>query len=392
MVSCAPISATKGTGPATSATASTAPPTAGGAPLSSAGTSDRGGGGNLPTAKALSAEEILGVIKNIKITMEPVLFRLEAYGITHDQALKVFKEAGYPEPELSAKRLLSVLAKMFGGREPAVYPLFRKLRFVGVVDGPCHDLQNGDRDGSAFNSDPNEICLSVPRLQKKVDHLSELSEILALAIHEISHRVGATEEEAQSIQFVILKQFGASTPESFNSAFLSAFYNTPTVWGFTSPNAFLEKSSASIPALCAEIGENWAKLRSVMERKSADANTIGIMTERADAFRALKAAVLQSEFLHGFCDNDYQGSYEQTLIDRKIDPKKPFPISVLNEWGENSPLTLKPEDGQLTFVKPGDCEAASFIYKEIRKSMDRYFDLTAAMSRSMQMPDKLSKH
>lgn len=347
------------------------PPPVLGAPVAQ-GTATQGGGGDLPPQKEVSIEELKALIKDLKLTIEPVLYRMEAYGVTYSQALKVFNDAKNPKPEESAKNLVTALDKMFKAENAPVYAELERIKFVAHSEGACHDLKNEDKDGSAFNKNPNEICLSVPRLQKKVDHQSELSEVLSLAIHELSHRVKATEEEAQAIQFMVLKQFGSATPESFTEVFSNGIDNSPNIWRFTGEEkTFQEKDSSLLPALCARIGENAVEINKIINKKSNDANAIGVMFERPNLLRALKAASLQSQFLMGFCDNFYQDSFAQMLIDKGFDPEKPFPVSFLND-GEPNPLQLTPQDGQLVFVKPSDWKAALFTYREVKKNMDKY--------------------
>ena len=342
---------------------------------SAEGTSSQGGGGDIPANKQVSADELSKIVNDLKFTIEPILFRMEAYGVSFDQALKVFKENNYPKPELAAKNLTSALNKMFG-KSDAIYPVLKKINFEALTDGPCHDLQNEDKDGSAFSKSPNQICISISRLQKKVDHFSELSQIFALAIHELSHRVDATEDEAQAIQFMVLKQFGSATPETFNVVFDSGTDTVLHAWMFTGEDkTFKEKLPDSIPNLCVHIGENATQLKGLLSQKKNYADSIGVMFESPKAFRSLKAAAEQSLYLTGFC-GDFSFEDQSIWVAQKgFDPKKPFPVSLFND-GEPNPLSTTPEDGKLLLVKANDWVAALALYQQIQKNINRYIDLS----------------
>jgi hypothetical protein len=337
------------------------------------GTSDAGGGGNISPEKQLSVDEIESVIKDLRYTITPVLFRMEDYGVTYDQALKVFKEKKYPKPEEAAHHLIDVLEKMFSEPDVAVYSILKQVRFVAFAAGACHDLKNADKDGSAFNLDPIEVCISVSRLRTKVTHLTEQSEVLALAIHELSHRAGASEEEAQAVQFMVLQQFGSATPESMNSAF-DALLDSPH-WELGSfKKQLLAKDPNSIPELCLNIGENFRDLDRIYTKKTADANTLGVMFERPIALRVLRAARDQSLELEGFCSDLYHDTF--MVQDAGFDPAKPFPISVFHpDEGTKTPSTMRAEDGLERFVDPKDWESALYVFEQLEKSHQHYDEL-----------------
>lgn len=72
---------------------------------------------------------------------------------------------------------------------------------------PCFDKNGTAKDGSIYASQKNQICISAFLLSKKLSKSNFESELAALMIHEFSHFLGTTEDEAVSLQKKALEDF-----------------------------------------------------------------------------------------------------------------------------------------------------------------------------------------
>lgn len=68
------------------------------------------------------------------------------------------------------------------------------------ADKPCYDEQGFEVDGSYLQAKPTSICISGFTTAPKLIAETAKKEIYALIIHELAHRVGANEVEAQKLQ------------------------------------------------------------------------------------------------------------------------------------------------------------------------------------------------
>ena len=162
-----------------------------------------GGGTDAAIARRLTIHELRSLAKDIKAHLLPVLNYQE----------QLAKGRVYPEPmrssrlqnqvRISGKLLRSVQAKLFPETGRDAFHELANLDFKLRENGPCVDLQFHDKDATAFNADPREICLSAKRLLRKLTTANVMTELLAVAGHELAHRMGADEPEALEFQKVI---------------------------------------------------------------------------------------------------------------------------------------------------------------------------------------------
>lgn len=89
--------------------------------------------------------------------------------------------------------------KFFFGEENLATQL-EKTDIEILEDRPCKDRNGHDVDASIVASRPNTICFSAFRVAPKLVEEVANKEIVALLVHELSHFLGATEEEAVSLQ------------------------------------------------------------------------------------------------------------------------------------------------------------------------------------------------
>ncbi len=83
---------------------------------------------------------------------------------------------------------------------PDVFEVLEKTPVELRMSEPCYDKSGVAWDGSAYATQADAICLSPFRMAPKLSYLNYHYETVALIIHELSHKVGANESEAQAIQ------------------------------------------------------------------------------------------------------------------------------------------------------------------------------------------------
>lgn len=139
---------------------------------------DGGGGGTLPAHPA-SIYEIQDIAQEAK---PDLLYLLNGYEWRekYDQQKPLYK-------------------KLFGGPRKA-QEVLKDLRLEVRLDKPCLTSGGTEVDGSIYGLKSNTICLSAFRISQKVDKAAAEREVLALLMHEISHFLGATEDEAVDLQ------------------------------------------------------------------------------------------------------------------------------------------------------------------------------------------------
>ncbi len=89
--------------------------------------------------------------------------------------------------------------KYFFGTENLATQL-EKTDIEILKDKPCKNKFGKDVDASIHASRPNTICLSAFRVAPKLIAENAQKEILALLVHELSHFLGSTEQEAIDLQ------------------------------------------------------------------------------------------------------------------------------------------------------------------------------------------------
>src|SRR5581483_9933039 len=87
----------------------------------------------------------------------------------------------------------------------SIYFLLSHLQIDKKTDGPCItvDKVTGKPmpvDASAKGATAHSICLSIQRLSQKSDWADLESQTLALIGHELGHKLGLNEEQAETLQ------------------------------------------------------------------------------------------------------------------------------------------------------------------------------------------------
>lgn len=108
-------------------------------------------------------------------------------------------------------------------------PIFEIIKNTNIAiqsTGPCYDSHGVAMDGSVYSDIPNTICISSYQLGKKLSESNAWLQTMALVIHEYSHLIGTTEEQADEIQKQAIYQLNSkallplrSTTDIFNVFF-----------------------------------------------------------------------------------------------------------------------------------------------------------------------------
>jgi hypothetical protein len=92
---------------------------------------------------------------------------------------------------------------------PSVFEVIAKTKVEIRMSESCYDKNGQAWDGSIYASEPGAICLSAFTMGPKLNSHNVEAETLALYMHEISHLMGYTEEEAREIQSHALSAFSS---------------------------------------------------------------------------------------------------------------------------------------------------------------------------------------
>jgi hypothetical protein len=157
------------------------------------GTVDGGGGGTTPAHPG----EIKDVIRAIHSAKENLrlYFRYRQHEI-------FWSSAHFGNVQTADRRF-------FEGPQNLL-TILEQVQIEVPTDRPCYDANHVEVDGSMYASSPQMICISAFRIASKVDKLRVEIEVLGLIAHELSHHIGANEDEAVMIQKLVVDTFAKS--------------------------------------------------------------------------------------------------------------------------------------------------------------------------------------
>jgi len=99
----------------------------------------------------------------------------------------------------NSSRETALYTKLFGGKINLI-DVLESVDIEILMDKPCKDSVGKAVDGSVYASIPNAICISPYSMAPKLIEERARVEVLALIVHELSHLLGTTEEEAVDLQ------------------------------------------------------------------------------------------------------------------------------------------------------------------------------------------------
>ncbi len=179
------------------------------------------GGGNVLAVNLVSEEALGSAIKSLNVDLLYVFNQMEL--IMGDLVprepneqypplleYEVFRQAGFAFP---GGVEASVIRKLFYEGKETIFDILPLIKFT-AQNSACIDRDDREADGSAFNEDPKVICLSIPRLTAKLRHDRYKAPLIALAAHEVTHKLGATEAEAIQLQAYLENILGENSVET----------------------------------------------------------------------------------------------------------------------------------------------------------------------------------
>lgn len=141
-----------------------------------------GGGGTLPS-NPISIYEVKKIVQNSKKDLRLLLNFYDHGKLKNDSF--IYNEAVYK--------------KIFQG-DKTIRDLLETIDIELRETEACYDSENNPVDASIFSKLQNAICLSSFRVAPKLTADNARNEIEALLLHELSHLLGTTEDEAVWLQ------------------------------------------------------------------------------------------------------------------------------------------------------------------------------------------------
>ncbi len=295
------------------------------------------GGGNTIGSSPLSKGEIKDLINQSKDSAVYVLRRIELIG------------AFGRKSDLGA--IASVYQKLFLGPK-TVYQSLKEVRFNSIETGPCHDTQWDDKDASA--KDSPEICFSLERLSAKLGHDSAQAEVLALVVHEMSHTMGATEDEAVLLQSMVKSSLSSDSLDKIPE--LVKRYRSDLSDAVANVDSFhAGLASYQAPEICVGIGFIGASINVVMLENwhswvSSGGN--GIIFSAPKEVSALTGAFLKSMNLMSLCAPDKMKQVTSAFGSKSEMPLSEFEAAAMT--GFNSSNALPVPSITIRKLVPGD--------------------------------------
>ena len=163
-----------------------------------------GGGGDIEQADPVRhAYYITNIVRYNKPVLVTWLYEKEK-----DYLLNKNSESPIHEnPEVLA--MINARALLFES-DINVYQALDNLKIYSREDKPCFDENNNETDASFYTDESFAICISPFTMQSKLNEYNFADETLALVIHELSHLIGANEEEAEILQGMALYDLNQS--------------------------------------------------------------------------------------------------------------------------------------------------------------------------------------
>jgi hypothetical protein len=155
----------------------------------------------------------------------------------------------------------AVHEKLFGGKE-TIHHAIKKTGIYIADKTPCYDAYGNPKDGSIHSPVPNTICISSFTISQKIPKSEAFPQIFSLIAHEYSHLVGATEDEADSIQrfAVVLLNSQKVDLDKANLIHMSAMMDSSTIYQVSKG---AESLSASVDNLSAD--DRHKAIQSILE-------------------------------------------------------------------------------------------------------------------------------
>lgn len=166
--------------------------------LRTVGGVDSGGGNLISGSSGISPEELRYHVDAAHRELPLILNRAEI----NLNFMSVQGESG--EIDDFQRRIRRLNETLFSRPNRTIFSAYKGIRYVYSKTQACRDAQGREVDASIYGVSSNQVCLSEQRLSQKLTTGSAPAQLAALLAHEISHKVGASEESAELLQFLIL--------------------------------------------------------------------------------------------------------------------------------------------------------------------------------------------
>lgn len=130
----------------------------------------------------------------------------------------------YLNYERKYKRSITDLDEKYIFSEENLATQLEKTDIEILEDKPCLDRNGHEVDASVVATRPNTICFSAFRVAPKLVEEVANKEIVALLVHELSHFLGSSEEEAVRLQqfaAIMLQRVSSKDYEKLNDGFFA---------------------------------------------------------------------------------------------------------------------------------------------------------------------------
>jgi len=291
-----------------------------------------GGGGDIPESPLVNNLELEKAISLLPEMLWKVMSFHEL--MANDNEIRYWRIRLEKDPTGFADRretaespaLRRAYKKLFPAQGKNVFAELKTIKFVPRKSGPCQDRYHFHKDASAFNQDPSEICFSTERLKEKLRLDNMALELIALAGHELTHRLGGDEEEALALQKAI-----RFTLDETDLTSLKAMMETERSLGrprLDLVGNLLDKTgdTNSLPSLCYYLAGYQAEVRATMHLVTEKLNH-GFSLARLRGLRALIAADMQASPLGGFCSSDRNSVNVVHYYGHQFKPGEPYDLS-----------------------------------------------------------------
>lgn len=181
---------------------------AGVSPSAIGGGVDGGGGGTLPS-EHISEAAVIRTVQKAK------------------QDLRLFVR--YLDWSQKGGGIAHLSQKLFGG-PTTLEDILESIDVEVRTDRPCYDAYGKEVDGSIYASKPSTFCLSAFTIAPKLIEERARTEILALVLHELSHFLDASEDEAVEFQKMSVFWLKRSQPETALEMLVSLSERIDRIW------------------------------------------------------------------------------------------------------------------------------------------------------------------
>ena len=153
------------------------------------------GGGNIQPADQVSENLLISAVVHAK----PIIQSWFSSQLKRYKGIQSISKCEDPRN----KGFCEIGAKLFDAN-PNIFEVVNQTEIETKMNEPCLDFNQQPNDGSMFGQKPGSICISISNIKEKLREDNYENQIVALLLHEVSHLLGTTEDEANYLQWEAL--------------------------------------------------------------------------------------------------------------------------------------------------------------------------------------------